>query len=86
MSQMSERNETDTKFVSYTHIYTYIYIHIYIPHHPQVNMYIFTIVRTRTCYYTTIACGKVILKKSKRMRKEKTDRDPDLEVSDHDHR
>jgi hypothetical protein len=67
-------------------LYTYIYIHIYIPHHPQVNMYIFTIVRTRTCYYTTIACGKVILKKSKRMRKEKTDRDPDLEVSGHDHR
>ncbi len=28
----------------------------------------------------------VILKKSKRMRKEKTDRDPDLEVSGHGHR
>jgi hypothetical protein len=53
----------------YTYIYTYIYMHTHTHTHTHTHkhththtlvnhsMYIFTIVRTRTCYCTTITCG-----------------------------
>ena len=49
----------------------------YIYTHTLVNMYICTIVRTRTCYYTTIACGN--FEKVKGSEKKK-------QVSSHGHR
>jgi hypothetical protein len=74
----------------YLYVYKYIHIHIYVHTHTHTphlahththtgKMYIFTIVRTTTCYFSTIA-------KVKGWEKKKTERDPDLEVSDSGHR
>ncbi len=71
------RNNAPAIFQNFLFICCKIYTHT----HTLVNMHIFTIE-----HVTTPRLHVVILKKSKRMRKEKTDRDPDLQVSGHGHR